>query len=549
MKRAQAEIIAGVIVLAAIVLLLLPFVLSFTKMQGETVRRQSDVASYHLAKLSEQLTLSIRPTERGEAYFVNNTGTVSVTIIQILITDLGKNSVYFINLSKYQPSTSGPIYSLVKHPHRTEVRTSVVTLSPGEALEIATTATLLSRKISLALLSGRGVLHAWNHVSEVSDMGRMRITYVQNLFDPSHFELKASYLEGGSPGQREVGVRSYRFKDDKRYYYYELSADKSNFVLENENVRNVVSIVIGVNEPGSFNMLIVNSTLGGSQEKHHRIKLEGFVPSKGFLFKFNDESNKEVRFNENNLSMATGVYVFPEGSNPTLILKGWVNKMQVFSLRESTGGDKLSPYTPFVIMTDIDKNGVKELILSTEEGPIPGNLLRRSGPRDCGRDKEEKLFDQSAVRTQSGVQIDSQWGITFRLIQHSLDPRLHSAAHVVLRIFYHDTEGEPPHCLSPTHMPIVKVSLVRQDWSVVDSRVISFAELAMQERTWPPTVEFSSYSLVLFVPPGEREALYVAISLIDPFNDPSTQRRDDRRVNDVDFLIAVELVGITLVPK
>ncbi|MEN2999077.1 MAG: hypothetical protein ABDH61_00620 [Acidilobaceae archaeon] len=129
MRKAQAEIVAGIIVLSAMVLMLIPFLLSLISFQGEAVKRHGDIASYHHEKLIERTRITQR--ERCKTLVINNTGLVTLTFTIVLIKDLNTGSLYLVNLTKYSPSLGWPIRRITVYPEGREVQQEPIILPVG----------------------------------------------------------------------------------------------------------------------------------------------------------------------------------------------------------------------------------------------------------------------------------------------------------------------------------------------------------------------------------------------------------------------------------
>jgi len=119
----------------------------------------------------------------------------------------------------------------------------------------------------------------------------------------------------------------------------------------------------------------------------------------------------------------------------------------------------------------------------------------------------------------------------------SVDPALFSGVLVVLKIYFHDTEGGDFNCVDEAQLPILKVMLVKDDWSIVDSKTFLYWELAPLEDTWLPTRGTVTLTLSLFIPPNIRDRVYLAVAILDPYNGSGR--------NDVDFTLAIELLGLS----
>ncbi|MCX8195997.1 MAG: hypothetical protein N3F67_02835 [Acidilobaceae archaeon] len=551
MRRAQAQIVAGLIVLLAVMVVLYPLLLQTLSSEAEMARRHSEMGSFQAERYGEKVSLFwLPPTDlRAPAFWLNNTGTVTVTLKYLSLVDKREGKLlYFINLSRYSPSASGPLLKIEKYPGAQLVSRAPLVLAPGEGALFYINRDYVRNYASVAptLLSDRGVLHPmWGRSPTMEEFypsvpfSRMQVIKAQEIANPAFFQPPpdVNYYDNRNP---QVGVRSY--KDNTFYYYTHI-----NLNILGKELSPVYSIVIGL-KPGSsekFNLLIFYENT--TAKTYLRAKIEGFVPDNNFYFKFKyvkGGSEREIKYLRNNFTDATGVYVFSKegkkidlgGYSASIRLSGRADSIKVFQ-RNQGDASKISSYDPFVIVADLDRNGAGELVFSTADGP------RAEPQKKCPRDREELQFEQSARVVDGRVGEDLQWGFAHRVTNVRIDPQVHLGVHVTLRLFYYDSESEHPSCVDPSHLPLVKVMLVTSDWKIVDSRSVYFWEVALSEATWPPEKNFLTLQMTLFVPPQERRELYLVISLLDPFFGP------EKKANDVDFALALELVGVMLINR
>jgi len=148
------------------------------------------------------------------------------------------------------------------------------------------------------------------------------------------------------------------------------------------------------------------------------------------------------------------------------------------------------------------------------------------------------------VKVDGRVEPDTEWGFAFMIKDVSIDPRLFAGAMVVLRVYFHDTEMGSFTCVDQGQLPILRVLLVRSDWSIVDSRTFLYWELASVENTWPPSTAMTTLTVSLFIPNDIGERVYLAIAVLDPFRGgPGTGQEMGR--NDLDLTLAIEIIGIS----
>jgi len=111
LRRGQAELIGGLIVLTLILIILVPLLLQVLLDYRRIAEEQERSSLAHLERLAEKILVSwLSPLDnRYPAFWVNNTGTVRVTLKTLYIVDVAANRLlYIVNLTEYQPGRVNP---------------------------------------------------------------------------------------------------------------------------------------------------------------------------------------------------------------------------------------------------------------------------------------------------------------------------------------------------------------------------------------------------------------------------------------------------------
>ncbi|MCS7107639.1 MAG: hypothetical protein NZ902_06025 [Acidilobaceae archaeon] len=531
-RRGQAEIIAGLIVLSAIIILLIPFILNLMSSQGEAISKQADVGTYYLEKMREKVEVSwdlstLLPDSRVRAFWINNTGSVIVSIRYLKLVNAKTGEVLLVNLSNYEPSMEKPVKKVIKYPPGVSLSRAILTLSPGETARI---------EIDPSLVPDLLFTHRANpHAGPGTGRGSFehRVYPLHMIGNITLFKLRhEKYFDNQQP---EAGIATY---DSHSRYYYKLVAERKNVHIQattRERYNFYVAVIGHVPGTNEFNMLLVSK----HGEKHMRIKVEGFVPERGFFFQYvsalrgYDDRYIVRRANENNLTGILGGHFKANVIQSYVDLVGKARSIKLFELTAASS-NQISSYDPFIVIGDTDGNGKGEIIFVGED---IYDIYGRSG--SCTID--DKYYDHSALRTSTRIEADREWGFALLLRQDPLHSSRHVGVFAAVRLYFHDIEPKDLDCVDATGLPILRLMLVTQDWRVVDSRSIYYWELASIEDTWPPQRDFATYHISLFVPPGFSEPLYVALAIVDPFSWIGR--------NDVEFTLALELVSLTIINK
>jgi len=551
LRRGQAELIGGLIVLTVVLVILVPFLLQVLLDYRRVAEEQERSSLAHLERLAEKIQVSwLSPLDsRYPAFWVNNTGTVRVTLKTLYVVDLTANRLlYIVNLTDYQPEEDKPIRSITKYPQVVRVSRAPITLNPGEAALVEVDPGMMAkhRRIAVSLLSDRGVIHpVQGRGASIEDVVlkavsvEQRVIFIGDILNSPGVELKdPNALSNVNP---TTGVRGYT--TGGATYGYSIQSTCNNCPLD--RVIRFRNAIIGF-EPGSGSRLnILLTYVEGSTL--YRVKVLGFQPEQGFYFRYKtSDGSYNIYVDNGNYSGALGFWYYGtysrkgaiEASIAEVRLKGLATSFTVYRQDFSRS---MSSYDPYIIVVDVDGNGVGELIFTTED-----YYYGSSNPPQviCSVDEDSKFLDYSVVKVDGRVEPDTEWGFAFMIKDVSIDPRLFAGVMVVLRVYFHDTEMGSFTCVDQGQLPILKVLLVRSDWSIVDSRTFLYWELASVENTWPPSTAMTTLTVSLFIPNDIGERVYLAIAVLDPFRGgPGTGQEMGR--NDLDLTLAIEIIGIS----
>lgn len=443
LRRGQAELIGGLIVLTVVLVILVPFLLQVLLDYRRVAEEQERSSLAHLERLAEKILVSwLSPLDsRYPAFWVNNTGTVRVTLKTVYIVDLTANRLlYIVNLTDYQPEEGKPIRSITKYPQVVRVSRAPITLNPGEAalLEVDPRAVAGYRRIAVSLLSDRGVIHpVQGRGASVEDVVlkavsvEQRVIFIGDILNSPSVELKdPNALSNVNP---TTGVRGYT--TGGATYGYSIQSTCNNCPLD--RVIRFRNAIIGF-EPGSSSRLnILLTYVEGSTL--YRVKVLRFQPEEGFYFRYRtSDGSYNIYVDNGNYSRALGFWYYGT-SIAEIRLKGLATSFTVYRQDFSRS---MSSYDPYIIVVDVDGNGVGELIFTTED-----YYYGSSNPPQviCDVDEGGRFLDYSVVKVDGRVEPDTEWGFAFMIKDVSIDPRLFAGVMVVLRVYFHSSNKEGKH--------------------------------------------------------------------------------------------------------
>jgi len=359
---------------------------------------------------------------------------------------------------------------------------------------------------------------------------------------------------------------------------------KRALVLEKEDtdvcvhVRGTPGIFILGYAPGTDNKLY-NALLTGTEEgvkisvidcktgnQIYSIKLTstGYVRAKllginitKFYFDYHGVPDRDT----DNPSQALGYwYYYIPFRDIKIILElyGKVKKLKIYRDEELGGRD--SSYEPYLLIADVDGNGVPELIFTDEDVSygIRTKIRTRGGEMYvCSRNDRSFLPPSRWKSDDEHVKyylLDvSTRPFRFYLKGYPIDPEKHGGVMISLRLYFHDNEDCEQKCVFESGLPILGLYLVdpgedgeldTQDDKIVVSSEYTYEYLTGFEETYPLSQCYVTLTATLAVPENvTANKLYVAIG----FNDPYKYRSNG--LDDVDITLALELLGITLLPR
>ncbi|MDM7276020.1 MAG: hypothetical protein P3X22_007920 [Thermoprotei archaeon] len=542
-RRGQAEIIGGLIVIFIVMIIMIPLMLRVISDVQAAAERQKSLGAVQADRLAEKVIVHWLPSLdlRYPAFWLNNTGTVAVTLKTLYFIDARQGTlIYMVNLTEYEPEEDEIIRDIVKYPGGYTIRKQAIKLNPGEGALVYLNPDfdVDYRRVSVAALSERGVIHpvtgrggsledlvmrAVRAVAVEQYVVSLSFTSEESLTNNPNISLKDDYFSSSA----ERGVVSYGFSGQKTLYYNYVPDSCKWCAGSQINIVNTPfrTLIIGYKpgDKGKFNMLITLE-YGG---EYYRVKISGLSATLFVMTYGSTVINK--------VEDAIGYWYYGNSQvKASLTLVGSYENIEVYR-RAGSLTPTLSSYAPFILLADTDGNGVGELILVTEDY-APGTY---NPPQvQCSADEGDSYLDYSGVRKTLGIEVDREWGFAFKLNNPQINPAIASSVVVSLKVYFHDTEMGGMLCVSNPYSGILRIMLVDSNWNIVSSREYLYFELATYKSTWPPNKGFTTITTQLFIPPGTKGPLYVAIAITDPYS--------GRKKDDLDITIAIETIGITL---
>ncbi len=339
------------------------------------------------------------------------------------------------------------------------------------------------------------------------------------------------------------------------------------------------------NQPYSVN--IVNNSnyilIQITQNIPYRIKILGYSPEGDLILYYDKDYNGELDKLVNSDALgywwlysgqsigSTGFYdLF--GENIVNITKGYFElngtaDQFIIYLDASTMGLNIdeSSYDPYIMSADVDGNTYPEFIFVTEDescssqdtfsGNAPYNDVGHYATYVC----DFWFFDECIAGHWELENIDNTWAddwsthmFLINLTGYPINGRDTTFVQVAIRVYVHDNLldnltrtgwlgfGQYPTTdeITDKSRKLLGVYLVNvTSGRIVGSREWCFEELDVLENTYPPSTSFTMLSATLPVPPTGTYML--AIGFQDPYGHTSDGK------NDGDFIIAVEVIGIT----
>ena len=253
----------------------------------------------------------------------------------------------------------------------------------------------------------------------------------------------------------------------------------------------------------------------------------------------------------NNASQALGYwyyYIPPKGIEMYLNLSGKVEKLKIYRDDLVESGQE-SSYEPYLLTADVDGNGVPELIFIDEDISDSEGVCTLNDP-SLSRYRMHYIVNAYILD-------NSTRPFLFYLKGHPIDPKRHGGVMISLRWYFHDNEPADEGCVEDSGLTILGFYLIdpgkdgklgTQDDKIVASSEYPYQYLTRFEDTYPPNRGYITLTVTLVVPENvTANKLYAAIG----FNDPYVYRGPswDEGWDDVDITLAVELLGITFLPR
>ena len=269
-----------------------------------------------------------------------------------------------------------------------------------------------------------------------------------------------------------------------------------------------------------------------------RLRLEGIHNVTRFKLVYEySVSGSSASFTIINIDDARGYWWYYGGATGVDLMIGIEAYVKKLFLYMEQVGNPVSSYTPYLFVGDVDGNGLAELVFTTEDndwgsiGEIGYGLGLGCPAGDLG-----KYMDVSQNTT-----------IPFfmYITGYPIDSSRYSMVVVTARIYYHDNEGGDTQCVLDPQRFLIGFYLIdpgpdgtlnTADDEIVSSHEFIYQQLDDYEDTFPPNTNFVTITVPLLVP-NTGETYYVVVGFIDPYGDVG--------VDDVDFTVAVESVGLT----
>ena len=310
---------------------------------------------------------------------------------------------------------------------------------------------------------------------------------------------------------------------------------------------------------------VIDLSQSGSGVVGWRLKIKGLVVQEVVVY-YDFGGGTVVIEDEQTLCSQGRGFWWLYGGSPSITLRvylrGFADYVEVY--REVPGAPR-SNYAAYVLITDVDGNGLSEVVFTTEDanyGTVnpPGILLScteddvawvgaGSGSWVPLRDSSEPLAPGTcsfAEPLREAYNL-SHCPVLIYLTgpQYVVDGSRYQLVVVTARLYYHDSEGGDVNCVDNPRQFMVGFFLVDPgpdgvpatvDDRVVSSHMLMYQQLDDWEDTWPPNRNFVTVTVPLLVP-NEDKIFYVAVGFVDPYDNYAGY-------DDVEFTAAIEAVGL-----
>ena len=555
--KGQAELIGALFALMTLLMLIVYVVANILpSTTWQQLQIQEARSFQHLQELEKEGIEAIwDPT--SNVLVVRNNSTIPVKIVRIWVEENGNLKPVSIS-TVIEPGSEKKIGNEILGstiPRRVET-------ARGTIVDVETMELVQEEGQGSTLKFGTEYVASAMQVLDVASLASNPNIYIDKklIEEPTADNI----VEGKTGGMVRylVGEKGQRKHANK---HAQVHADKYVLVLEKvyENVcvevKGVPGIFILGYAPGT-NGKLYNVLLTGTEEgveiyirscatgkvldyvkldttRYVRIKILGLNVS---MFEF--QYNGIPSIATNNASQAIGYWYYhvPEDIEIHLKFNGTVKRLKVYRSYLVESGQE-SSYEPYLLTADVDGNGVPELIFVDEDISYGS----RAGLGACA-------LNDRAESKQALLDVSTR-PFLFYLKGYPIDPEKHGGVMVSLRWYFHDNEAADEECVEESGLPILGFYLVdpgkdgklgTQDDRIVSSSEYVYQYLTKFEDTYPPNKGYITFTVTLVVPDDvTADKLYVAIGFNDPY------KYEWLGQDDVDITLAVELLGIVLLPK
>ena len=197
---------------------------------------------------------------------------------------------------------------------------------------------------------------------------------------------------------------------------------------------------------------------------------------------------------------------------------------KLFSLVPNT----LAGLDPFMVVADLDVNGIPELVFSTEEF-YPGWRYTYDDVSDIDSPRISDDYVGCREETVGGP-------LFIKLVgRYAIDSEKVGQVAVQIRYYFHETSGDDTNNIEDPKRGLFGFYLVDENGTIRSSREYIFQELDDKEDTWPPNRSYLVEDVYLPVP-EDVGTLYVAYGVQDPYGAQYTY-------DDMEYTVAIEWIA------
>ncbi len=207
----------------------------------------------------------------------------------------------------------------------------------------------------------------------------------------------------------------------------------------------------------------------------------------------------------------------------TLYIHGYAKRIVVYVADPSKHEGGIDPYFFFA---DLDGNGVSEMVFITEDFSF-GN--------------KSSLGDEapsSGVNNFSALDTTLPFWLVFKDPKYAVDSSKFAAIQVLIRVYFHDNAGSDTDEVDDPKKFLFSIALVDPETGEIVSRYDAIYQMLDDiEDTYPPNTNYITMNVPLLVP-NTGKTYYVAVGFQDPYYFDGTH-------DDVDFTLSIEWIGIS----